>query len=226
MVEQNRGHFNGDESGEQVGKVDLFTPETQSALEQQGKKIYTLTGKTILQLTNEGVPISTGWEGGGEAIFGEINSLHSRRSQVAIENIERMPVNQTLLRSFDKSVPEQLEMIEQKSGQLQQVVPGARIIMGNPADYLELAWEIQKTTGRDLFTSEHYIPLLSRLLKKKFGQHWYARTDTHLDSMRGRFAFAVTFYRKEFHITAWPRQEGNHIMGAFPLIVPSDQKSI
>lgn len=224
MVEQNSGHFNGDESRELVGKVDLFTPETQSALEQQGKKIYTLTGKTILQLMNEGVSISREWEGGRKAVFDEINRLHSRRSQVAIENIERIPVNQTLLKSFDTSVSKQLEMIEQESGQLQRDVPGAKMIMGNIADYLELAWEIQKTTGRDLFTSEHYIPLLSRLLKRKFGQNWYARTDTHVDSVKGRFAFAVSFYSERFHITAWPRQLGNHIMGAFPLIVPSDQK--
>lgn len=224
MVEQNRIPFNEGEGKEQIGKIDLFTPETQSILEQQSKKLYTLTGKTILQLTDEGVPISTQWEGGGKAVFDEINRLQSRRSQVAIENMERVPVDKILLESFNMSVPKQLELTERHSSQLQRDVPGAKMIMGNPADYVELAWEIQKTTGRDLFTSEHYIPLLSRLLKRKFGQNWYARADIHVESMRGRFAFAVSFYRKEFHVTAWPRQEGNHIMGVFPLIVPAEHK--
>lgn len=224
MVEQNSSPFNNDKSKEQIGKIERFTPETQDALEQRGKKIYTLMGKSMSQLMDEGVAISREW-GSLEDVDKEMGLLRSRRSQVAIKDIKRMLMNQSFLKSFDKSVPTQIEIVEQDSRQLQQDVPGAKMIIGNPVDYLELAWEIQKTTGMDIFTSEYTIPFLSQFLKRKFKQHWFTRTDTPLKSVKGNFAFAVTFYQNEFHVSAWPRQEGNHIMGVFPLIVPAEQKS-
>lgn len=138
----------------------------------------------------------------------------------------RASINQTFLKGFNKSVPTQIKIVEWDSRQLQQDVPGAKKIIGNPVDYVELAWKVQKATGRNLFESEFLVPFLSKVIKRHFKQHWFTRTDTPLKSVKGNFAFAVTFYQNEFHVSAWPRQEGNHIMGVLPLIVPAEQKDI
>ena len=223
MVEQNNNSFNVGENREQIEKGKGFSPETRGMLEQRSCHIYTLTGKTMLQLSDEGVPISKEWTS-IKNVDDEINHLRSRRSEVAIGDIALSP-NRTLLSSFDKSVPEQIAMVENASDQLQRDVSGARMIIGNPVDYLELAWEIRKTIGRNLFETEYILPFLSRLLRRRFKQNWFTRTNTPLESVRGSFTFAVSFYGEEFHISAWPRQEGNHIMGALPLIVPTGQKA-
>lgn len=224
MVEQSNAFYNAGENNGQIEKIERFYPEAKSALEQQrGYKIYALTGKTMLQLSHEGVPISKEWRSFRD-IDDEIGRLQSRRSEVAIEDIGPLSKNRTLIRSFNKSVLEQVGVVRYASHQLQQDIPGAKMIIGNPVDYLELAWEIYKITGRNLFESEFLLPVLSKIIKRSFKQNWFARTDTPLRSVRGNFAFAVSWYQEAFHITAWPRQAGNHIMGVLPLVVPAEQK--
>lgn len=224
MVEQNNNSFNVGGNREQIEKGKGFSPETRGMLEQRSYHIYTLTGKTMLQLSDEGVPISKEWTS-IKNVNDEIGRLQSRRSEVAIKDIREQPRYQTFPLGFNRSVSEQIGMVNQASNQLQQDIPGAKMTIGNPVDYVELAWEIYKATGKRLFTYDYEIPIVSKMLKRKFKGHWFTRTDTPLKSVRGNFALAVSWYEEEFHISAWPRQEGNHIMGVLPLIVPAEQKS-
>lgn len=185
----------------ETGEVIRFSAEARRGLEREGFLIYTLTGKSLQQLSEEGRDIGIlkylvrlDWK-----------SVASVESEVAIN-----PNNLFLPGSFNRRWEKQQKMVAGFSRKLQKRTSGqVRAIVGNAADYVELYSLHRQTTGVRLFGDR--AP--------------YARTATSFMSITNPdVAFSVVaggFHKEgELYLSIEHRDFGYELIGVAPLVVP------
>jgi len=125
----------------------LFTPEQRKNLERNGYAIYRLTGKTIGELRAAGnsfIPSSYMFDS---------KVARSVSAEVAID-----PKALYLKDSQNKTLKEQMKMMEEHAKSIRKKFPGLTAIVGSAPDYAELAFQHLKATGVRLFGSEDGSP--------------------------------------------------------------------
>lgn len=109
----------------------VFTDRTRDLLTASGYEVYTLTGRSMRRLRLDGEVFWSTWH---SRVPG-LENLQSMRSEVAIpQEASRFMLD----RSNKKPVAKQLELIDAHSHDLSHKISGARAIMGNFPDYVEL----------------------------------------------------------------------------------------
>jgi len=202
----------GFEEQEIPNEITRFSPEARRAIDEARLPIFTLTGKSIRDLRQFGIPIVPEWPNQEY-----LETLPSRKSEVTLEDL--YPKN-----TFNKPMLQQQRVVEGYSEELSTRIPDVEAIIGEAPDYLELNSLWIERYGTPLF--EYYAKLnpvifpkfLSRL--KLFKDHIVTRTATLLISPRGSFVAMVTYIHGAHRVEGWPREQGMHIGGVTPLIFP------
>jgi len=135
----------------------VFTSEQQMILERKNFIIYQLTGQSVVSLREQGYPFWSYWYEDEP-----LEAVVSFRTEVAIN-----PHTFFLPKSNEKTLDEQLSMMEEFSRKIESDVAGTIAILGNVADYTELAFVHLRKKGQ-------------RLFGKDFDYH-YTRTTTPVD---------------------------------------------
>lgn len=139
-------------------EISKFTPEQRDLLERENFVIYTLTGKSIKELSK----VEKFWDLRG--LLGldyKALSSRSRKSEIAILKDFFLP------ESNSKTLSEQQELVDMFSEEVSQKIPGVKSVLGNYTDYSELG-----ILDRDLFISLNY-PV--NRYNSEYASH-YART--------------------------------------------------
>lgn len=203
----------GIEGREIPDDITKFSPEAQRAIEKAHLSIFILTGKSINDLREAGVPIVPQWPNQEH-----LETLPSRRSQVTVENL--YPEY-----TFNKPMTEQQMLIERYSKRLSERIPDVEAVIGDAPDYVELNTLWIEKYGTPLFEFDvtlNNLTILPKFIRRLhlFKDHVVTRTATPLKSPRGSFVAAVTYYNGMHHVEGWPREQDLHICGVTPLIFP------
>ena len=143
---------------ERILRIRRFTPEEKELLTNNHYAIYCLTGLSIGQMQDMGLGISNASE------IPNLKQQLSIMSEVAI-NLKRP----YLRSSKNKPYEEQVKDVEKFSGSVEKQMPGAKVILGTAADYINLSLAHFKTKRNNLFTH-------------KFHGNPYIRTVTIIDN--------------------------------------------
>lgn len=176
-------------------EITPFTSEQITLLTKEGLLTdYSNTGQTLASLREAGNPFWSTWH----KDYPDFEALASKRSAVAFN-----PDNPFLPKS-NKTLDQQLEMIERFNRELQQRVPGVMAILGEAPDYAELAFAHLKKTGRYLFGKEH--------------GYNYTRTQTRVDS----YVANVGYFGADcgLGVDYWSADGRGDDIFAAPLVVP------
>lgn len=130
---------------ESVGGGGVFTTEQRRALESSGYIVHLLIGHTIAELRSAGNIFWSKWHQGHE-----IEQVASMSTEVAIN-----PGVLFLPRSNNKTLDEQLALVERHAEEISRRIPGLTAVLGNVADYAELAFD-HLSTGVRLFGSKYH----------------------------------------------------------------------
>ena len=193
-------HFYSDRSrAERFGAIKRFSPEVRDELECADYIIYPLIGESIMSMKRSKNKFFTKWH----ARDPRTERITSCMSEVAIKSD---PEEFFLTHSIKRPPAEQQAMIELYSFSIAREIPGVKVIMGNVADYAELAFTHFKQTEEYLFG-------------KDYG-HGFTRTVTpvgyHNVASVGEFCPSGGLYIGRAH--AKGPQEG---VGVVPLILPA-----
>ena len=175
-------------------QVQRFSKEAREALDQRGFKVYELTGQSIKTLREQdGHPFRSTWH----QSYPEFEALSSRHSEVAID-----PKKLFIPRSNDKTLTQQLDAVASYSKTLQ--ISGVEAVLGQAADYAELAFAHLDKTGERLFGEKY--------------DYEYTRTQTRVE---GGVADVGYFCADGgLGVSDWgPDHRGGYIFAA-PLVVP------
>jgi len=176
-------------------EVRRFNDEAKADLEKDGYIINTLTGQSIASLREAGRNFWTTWH----KDHPEFEALVSMQSEVAVN-----PSQLFLPKSNNKTIIQQQKMIKAFSQKLGKKIPGVEAIMGEAADYADLAFAHFDATGEYLFGERH--------------DH-YARTNT--PTADGLVAFVGRLYSVGgLSVYDWHADHGHAIVFAAPLVVP------
>jgi len=129
-------------------EVRRFNDEARAALEEDGYKIYTLTGQSVASLREAGREILS--VDSSKYVY-NFDTLTSRLSEVAI-NPDRLILPNT----DNKTLVQQEKMIKQFSIELGKKIPGVEAIMGGAPNYTDLACTHLDATDESQF-GENYI---------------------------------------------------------------------
>lgn len=199
------------EGRETPNRITKFSPEARMAIEEAHLPIFTLIGRSIRDLRQSGKRIEPEWSNQEY-----LENLPSRKSEVSIQFIG-------LENSFNKPMSQQQKLVKSYSAKLSERMPDVEAIIGEAPDYLELSLLYMATYGIPLFEYEVTLnPKLPKFLSrwKLFKANIYARTVTPLNSPRGSFTTAVSYWNGAHRIDGWPEEQGLHICGVVPLIIP------
>lgn len=175
-----------------------FTPEIRELLEKDGFVIYSLTGRSIADLKEEGNFIDiVPW------VSNRDNTLHipSRQTEVAFHPD---PKRFFLEGSSEKTELEQQILLLQFSRQFETSFPGTKVIKGEGADFIELALR-------------YYEDSKKRLFGKKYGYR-YTRTNS---SSGGHGLVVGRYINKEFSVGVGSSGEADKQLGLAYLVVPA-----
>lgn len=204
----------GFEDHEVQNEITKFSPEARIAVEEARWPIFTLTGKSIRNLRQSGILTEP-----DEWLNQEyLETFPSRKSEVTVETLY-------LQNTFNKSMLEQQRVVERYSKELSTRIPDVEAVIGEASDYVEFDSLWIKRYGTHLFqydvTLNPKLPI-PRFLKrwKLFKDHIATRTVTPLNSPRGSFVALVTYFNGHIIIDGWPKEQGLHVCGVIPLIVP------
>ncbi len=179
--------------------VVQFSEEARTGLENEGYRVYTLTGQSIKDLREARKPFWSTWHEGYD-----FEALPSRLSEVAFN-----PEKLFLPNSNRKTLSEQEALIAKFSEGLSKGknrIPGVEAVMGEAPDYVELAFTHLQETG-------------DRLFGEKYGYN-YARTKTPTGgSYVGRVGRFDAGYGLDVH--NGDRGRGRDSVFAAPLVVPA-----
>lgn len=198
------------EGREAPNEITKFSPEARRTIEGAHLPIFTLTGRSIRDLRQSGKRIEPEWS---DQEY--LETFPSRKSEVTIEN--------HLKNSFNKSMSLQEALVDGYSTELSKRIPEVEAIIGEAPDYLELSLLYIARYGIPLFEYDVTLnPKLPKFLSKwkLFKGHVYTRTVTPLNSPRGSFMAAVTYWKGAHRVDGWPREQDLHICGVTPLIIP------
>lgn len=123
--------------------IRIFSDADRKELERLGLVIYKLKGKSIEELARDGI-ISSIWQNNEPSLL----KLTSRSTEVAIN-----PQKLYIPDSGGKTLAEHIRMLSQYKKEIaeQAYIPDASVIIGGAPDYIELAHEHFKATGKRLF---------------------------------------------------------------------------
>jgi hypothetical protein len=183
------------QSPEAGGERYRFTPEQKTALEGKGFLIYPLTGQSVATLRAAGHPFWSVWHKG--ELF---ETIQSHRTEVAID-----PTRLALPKSNRGTMEEQFAMVMAYGREMRRDVTGTAALLGNVADYAELAFAHLAAKGQRLFGED-------------FGFD-YARTATSTDG--DRFALVGKFSNDCLGIDTLDRRNTRESVWAVPLVVPA-----
>lgn len=163
-------------------EVSRFSPEARELLERVDYEIYTLTGRSISDFTEEGRRFDYNLRSWFEKSpdFKKVYNLASMRSEVGVQLIKRgwvqpdweisrylnanpdhglLPLIPSLRPGEDMQLPEELVVtvkgkLAHLSRTLSDKIPGVRAIIGEAPDYIELMHKHFDATGDALFTGD------------------------------------------------------------------------
>ncbi len=138
--------------------IKQFSPEARCILEKKGYHIYSLTGQSIESLRAGGRPFLEMLYGQLYELYPQLETMRSRLSEVAIN-----PDYLLLPNSNRKTLTQQEDMVEEFSEELN--IPGAKAIIGELPDYVELV-------------IRHHGATLGILFEHKTNDSKYTRTKT------------------------------------------------
>ena len=200
------------EGSETPNEITKFSPEAHRAIEEARLPIFTLTGKSIVDLRQSGILVVPKWP---DQEY--LETLPSRKSEVTVERL--YPKN-----TFNKPMSQQQRLIKEYSRELSTRIPDVEAIIAEAPDYVELNSLWIKRYGTPLFEYDTTLnpsifpKFLSRL--KLFKDHVVTRTATPLKSERGSFVAVVTYDQGAHRMNGWPKEQDLHICGVTPLIIP------
>jgi len=171
-----------------------FTSEQTRLLEEEGYQIYTLTGESIATLKAKGFKFWSTWHEQNP----QFETLQSRVGQVAIKTD---PDEFFIPDSNNKTLDKQLEMVEEQNKALSQRISGVKAILGEAADYIELAFQNNELFG------EKYDYNYTRTQTPTVGSHVATVGDFNPDN-----GLSVNY---------WHRAHGHDFVWASPLVVPT-----
>jgi len=196
MAQLLRKHF-GDvplPTSETLPSIKKFSPETKEALEKLGYLIYSLTGKSIKNLKEEGMEFRRIWR----RDYPDFEALTSIRSEVAIN-----PDELFLPKSNYKTLKRQEEMVDEFSEELTKKIQGVKAVIGQAPDYLELAFQHLDKTKDYLFGEKYHYDS--------------ARTKT---PTRGSYIASIGGSGYGWRGNSWSAGLGHFGVYAAPLVVP------
>lgn len=177
--------------------VIRFSEEQRKVLEHKGYLIYGLTGQTIASLRDAGNPFFSAWHK-GEAF----EQQESMRTDVAFN-----PGRLFLQMSANKTLAEQLEMVNKFTNKYWLRTRELTYVLGNAADYAELAFSHLAATGKWLFGSDYDFD--------------YTRTTTLTSIDRTEMAVVGDFSNRDgLFIGHWDRDDHFGRLKVAPLIIP------
>lgn len=135
------------DASEASKNVISFTPEQRKNLEINGYVIYRLTGQTIPSLKaarNFFIPSSSMFD--------------NKVARSVIADVAINPKSLYLKDSQNKTLKEQMKMMEEYAKSIRKKFPGLTAIVGGAPDYAELAFQHLKATGVYLFGGEDGSP--------------------------------------------------------------------
>lgn len=190
-------------------QIKRFPTETQKALEQQGKKIYTFTGRSINDSRQIGRRIVLPFSSGSPTGFEELPSL---RSEIAID-----PKSPFLLNSNNKTLEYQRQMVADYFQELVRRdtrLRGAAAIIGGVSDYVELFYSTEglmfeeKNLNKVIMTQTISIPA-------KNGPGHYMTV--------AYYATLIYVQSEELFVSGWHGETGHEQIWVIPLIVPDNR---
>lgn len=136
-------------TSETRGETKRFSAEQRKALEEQGYRIYILTGRQSVETLKDSDLKLFKWsyESNSLPAIRNVDLIHS---EVAIN-----PNNLFLPESNNKTGAQREEMVEEFSQELGEQIKGVKAVIGNDADYLALAFQHKKATAEILFGGEY-----------------------------------------------------------------------
>lgn len=152
------------ETSEAKMEVRKFSPEARKALEMRGFVIYTLRGKSLRQLREEGNRFWTNWHQSCE-----FDGRSSEACEVAIK-----PGELFLKGSGKKTSLEQENIISDYSEKLSAEIKGVQAIIGEADQYAEFAFVYVGVTHKKLFERRNIrtkTKVGSRLILVDFGEY-------------------------------------------------------
>jgi len=174
-------------------EIQRFSTEAREALEARGFVVYELTGQSIKSLRDQRHPFWSTWH----KDYPQFEALPSRKSEVAID-----PSKLFIPRSNNKTLAEQLEAVRKFSDGLN--IPGVEAVLGEAADYTELAFTHLDKTGKRLFGSDYGFN--------------YTRTQTRVE---GLVASVGDLYADHgLDVDHWYPSNRHGDLFAAPLVVP------
>lgn len=181
-------------------RIKRFSPEQKKALEKQGFIIHELTGQqSIKSLRGSGRKFRTTWHKG----LPGFEALTSIRSEVAINpNLLFLP------NSNRKNLKDQEKMVEEFSKKLGRQISGIKAIIGDVADYVELAFQhLAATKGQEYLFGKKY-------------EYGCARTKTNTSG--SNVADVGNFSAVDgLGVNRWPADNGSADLWVSPLVVPA-----
>ncbi len=177
-------------------EVRRFSQEAREALEKQGFVVRELTGQSIASEREAGRKFWSTWH----RDYPQFEALSSMQSEVAIN-----PAKLFLPRSNNKTLRQQEDLIARFSTDLGTKVQGVEAVMGEAADYVDLAFAHLDVTG-------------DRLFGENYGYN-YARTKT--PTVDSNVASVGGFHPVDgLDVRYWSRGYGRDDVFAAPLVVP------
>jgi hypothetical protein len=137
----------------EVRKNHLFSESQSNALEKKGYRIYWLTGQSVSHMRNLGFPFFSDWHK-GEPFEDQLSMC----TDVAFD-----PKHFYLPDSNRKPLEIQIEMVKEFGNTIEDEIPGVTAMVGNVADYAELAFAYQKQKRQRLFGPYNYACTTSLL---------------------------------------------------------------
>ena len=125
-------------------EVKRFSPETRLALMNEGYVVYTLSGQSIRSLRESGRPFFSTWH--RDSQYEGFETRGSMRSEIAVD-----PHVLIIPGSNNKTISQQERMIAEFAVELRRKIEGVDAIMGEVADYAELAFAHLDATGERFF---------------------------------------------------------------------------
>lgn len=124
-----------------------FTPEQRKNLERNGYVIYRLTGQTIPTL-----------KAAGNFFIPSSYMFDNKVARSMVGEVAISPKALYLKESQNKTLKEQMKMMEEHAKSITKIFPGLTAIVGGAPDYAELAFQHLKATGVYLFGGEDGSP--------------------------------------------------------------------
>ena len=177
-------------------EVRRFSQEAREALKREGFAVYELTGQSIASVRDSGRKFWTTWH----RDYPDFEALTSMHSEVAIN-----PGKLFIPKSNNKTLVQQEDLIARLSQDLGNRVQGVEAVMGDAADYVDLAFTHLNATGNYLFG-------------EKDGYN-YARTKT--PTVGSDVADVRSFDPADgLNVSRWGRVSSHVNVFAPPLVVP------